>query len=153
MGTSRALVMRHLHTDEQVLANYWRNGRYDSGACSAINHFLRDWRTEDVTKIDLNTIDIIHRVCQRVGIPTLEPVEIICGYRSPKTNAMLRRNSSGVAKNSYHLTGQAIDFRLPRLSLQETYQNAVALQAGGVGLYSGSDFVHVDTGPVRNWGI
>jgi len=150
MSSAKALSMKHLHTDETIIATYWRNGRYDRGAWRDLNHFLRDWRTDDVVRIDLKTMDIIHNVCERIG--TMGPVEIICGYRSPQTNAMLRGTSGGVAKKSYHLKGQAIDFRLPRQSLRQTYRAALDVKAGGVGIYTRSQFIHVDTGPVRTWG-
>jgi uncharacterized protein YcbK (DUF882 family) len=150
VGRARGLVMNHLHTCESLSATYWRNGSYDKVACSELNHFLRDWRTNDVIGIDLRALDIIHSVCDRLGASG--GVEIISGYRSPKTNAMLRGKTGGVAKKSYHLKGQAIDFRLPGQRLPKTYQAARSLQAGGVGIYSKSQFIHIDTGPVRSWG-
>ncbi|MCA8929134.1 MAG: DUF882 domain-containing protein [Alphaproteobacteria bacterium] len=149
-GRARALAMKHLHTEESIVATYWRNGRYDRGAWAELNHFLRDWRTDAVKRIDLKTLDIIHGVCERMR--TMGPVEIIGGYRSPQTNAMLRHTSSGVAKKSYHMKGQAVDFHLPRQDIRETYRTALAMNSGGVGLYTHSKFVHVDTGPVRTWG-
>ena len=93
---------------------------------------------------------MVHRVCDRIGAP--KSVEILSGYRSPQTNAMLRKRSSGVAKKSYHLKGKALDFRLPNQDLRKTHRAALSLKAGGVGLYSRSQFIHVDSGPVRNWG-
>lgn len=150
ISRARGLKMKHLHTNETIRATYWRNGQYDKGAWREINHFLRDWRTEGVIQVDLATLDTIHAVCDRLGASGR--VEIFCGYRSAQTNRMLRRKSRGVARKSYHLTGEAIDFRLPDQSLRKTYRAAVALEKGGVGLYSRSDFIHVDTGPVRNWG-
>lgn len=147
---ARGLALKHLHTHETLRATYWRNGTYDKGAWRELNHFLRDWRTDDVIGIDLRSLDIIYAIYGRLGASG--GVEVICGYRSPKTNAMLRRNSGGVALKSYHLKGQAVDFRLPGQSLRKTYKAACSLQAGGVGIYSKSQFVHVDTGPVRSWG-
>lgn len=147
---ARGLAMKNLHTNETIAAIYWRNGKYDKGAWKEINHFLRDWRTDDVVPIDLRTVDILHGICDRLGAS--RKVEILCGYRSPKTNAMLRRNSSGVAKKSLHLQGRAIDFRIPGHNLHKVHRAALALEAGGVGLYSRSNFIHIDTGPVRNWG-
>lgn len=150
VGRSRALAMIQLHTNEKIAATYWRNGRYDRGAWRELNYFLRDWRTDDVTRIDLKALDIIHEVCERTGAKGM--VEIISGYRSPKTNAMLRQASTGVAKKSYHMKGQAVDFRVPRQDTRRTYRAALAVKGGGVGLYTRSRFVHVDTGPVRTWG-
>lgn len=142
--------MKNLHTHETIAATYWRNGLYDKGAWAEINHFLRDWRTDDIVRMDLRVLDTIHDICDRIGCS--RQVEILCGYRSPKTNAMLRQNSSGVARKSYHLKGEAIDFRIPGQNLRKVHRAALAMEAGGVGLYSRSNFIHVDTGPVRNWG-
>ncbi len=147
---ARGLTMKHLHTNETISATYWRNGKYDLGAWKELNQFLRDWRTDGVVSIDLRTLDMVHRVCDRIGAP--KSVEILSGYRSPQTNAMLRKRSSGVAKKSYHLKGKALDFRLPNQDLRKTHRAALSLKAGGVGLYSRSQFIHVDSGPVRNWG-
>ena len=135
---ARGLTMKHLHTNETISATYWRNGKYDLGAWKELNQFLRDWRTDGVVSIDLRTLDMVHRVCDRIG--------------APKSNAMLRKRSSGVAKKSYHLKGKALDFRLPNQDLRKTHRAALSLKAGGVGLYSRSQFIHVDSGPVRNWG-
>ena len=142
--------MKHLHTDETISATYWRNGKYDLGAWTELNQFLRDWRTDDVIHIDMRTLDMIHRVCDKIGAP--KSAEIFCGYRSAKTNRMLRSKASGVAKKSFHLVGQAIDFRLPNQSLRKTHRAALSLKAGGVGLYPRSSFIHIDSGPVRDWG-
>jgi uncharacterized protein YcbK (DUF882 family) len=147
---ARGLTMKHLHTQETISATYWRNGKYDLGAWKELNQFLRDWRTDGVVAIDLRTLDTIHRICEKMGAP--KSVEIICGYRSPKTNAMLRSKSSGVAKKSYHVIGKAVDFRLPNQGLRATHRAAVSLKTGGIGLYSRSRFIHVDSGPVRSWG-
>jgi len=149
-GRARHLAMYHVHTREKLAATYWRDGRYDLSAWLAINEFLRDWRTGQVHEIDPAVLDILQRVCRRLD--TTERVEILCGYRSPKTNAMLRRRSSGVAKKSFHLNGKAIDFRLTDRPLRTTYRAVLADQKGGVGLYSRSAFIHIDTGSVRTWG-
>ncbi len=147
---ARGLAMRHLHTHETIAATYWRNGKYDKGAWKELNHFLRDWRTDDMVRIDLGTLDIIHDICDKLGANG--KAEILSGYRSPKTNAMLRQNSGGVAKKSYHLKGQAVDFRIPGQNLHKVHRAALSLKSGGVGLYTRSNFIHIDTGPVRNWG-
>ena len=142
--------MSHIHTHETIAATYWRNGKYDKGAFRELNYFLRDWRTDDIMPIDPQALDFVHGICDRLGVE--RKVQILCGYRSPKTNAMLRQNSSGVAKKSLHLQGRAIDFRVPGQNLHKVHRAALAMQAGGVGLYTRSDFIHVDTGAVRNWG-
>ena len=147
---ARGLSMKHLHTHETISATYWRNGSYDKGAWRELNHFLRDWRTEGVVSIDLRTLDMIHKICDRLNAPP--KVEILCGYRSAQTNLMLRKKSYGVAKKSFHLKGQAIDFQMPDQDLGKVHQAALSLKAGGVGLYSRSRFIHIDSGPVRNWG-
>jgi uncharacterized protein YcbK (DUF882 family) len=147
---ARGLWLHHLHTEEALPVTYWRNGRYDKGAMREIDEFMRDWRTGGIYHMDPRNLDTLHRACQRLGASG--KVEIFCGYRSPETNAKLRRASSGVAKRSYHLVGQAIDFRLPDRSLRDTRRALLAYQTGGVGMYSRSDFIHIDTGPVRSWG-
>ena len=129
---------------------YWIEGDYVRDAVKEINHFMRDWRTNDVTGIDLRTIDIM--AAAHNLLDTSEPYMLLSGYRSPKTNAMLRSKSSGVARNSLHMKGQAADLRLGSRSVSQMARAAAACRAGGVGRYSRSDFVHMDCGPVRSWG-
>jgi uncharacterized protein YcbK (DUF882 family) len=150
MGNGRALSMINAHTGEAIKATYWRNGQFDRGAWIEINEFLRDWRTGEIRSIDLNAVDILYRITSRIR--HFGPIEVLSGYRSPKTNAMLRAESSGVAKNSYHIKGMAIDFSLPGQKLSSTYRTARSIGAGGVGIYSKSQFIHIDTGPARSWG-
>ncbi|MEQ8965685.1 MAG: DUF882 domain-containing protein [Azospirillaceae bacterium] len=145
----RTLKLHNLNTTERLTVEYWVDGWYDPDALAALDRFLRDWRTGEVKEIDPNLLDLVyllHRRCAPGG-----EVQVVCGYRSPKTNAMLRRQSSGVARNSYHLRGQAMDFRIEGADLHGVRQEAVAAKVGGVGYYPRSDFVHVDTGPVRTW--
>lgn len=137
-------------TGEKIDTIYWIEGEYIKDAVKEINLFMRDWRTNDVHKIDLRTIDVMaaaHNLME-----TREPYLLLSGYRSPKTNAMLRSRSRGVAKNSRHMVGQAADLRLSSRSVNQMYRAAVACRGGGVGRYSGSNFVHMDCGPVRSWG-
>ena len=136
-------------TGESLDTVYWIEGEYIKEALKEINHFMRDWRTNQVINIDPRTIDIAtasHRL-----MDVSEPYMMLSGYRSPKTNAALRAKSRGVAKNSLHMRGQAADLRLKSRSVGQIYQAATACHAGGVGRYSRSNFVHMDCGQVRTW--
>jgi uncharacterized protein YcbK (DUF882 family) len=146
----RTLHLVNLHTDERFTANYWRNGRYDQGALAEVNHFLRDFRTGDTHRIEPKLLDLVYDVHRRLRANN-RPFEIISGYRSPATNAMLHESTSGVASQSLHMEGRAIDLRLPGVKLSKIRDTAKALKGGGVGYYPASQFVHVDTGRVRYW--
>jgi uncharacterized protein YcbK (DUF882 family) len=150
-GDTRTLAMHHMHTGEDITITYKRNGRYDDAALQKLNQFLRDWRKEESTRMDPHLLDLIWEVYQEVGAK--EPIQIVCGYRSPATNAMLRRRSNGVARFSQHTLGKAIDFYIPGVSLEQLRYAGLRMQRGGVGFYptSGSPFVHLDTGSVRHW--
>ena len=150
-GDTRTLAMHHMHTGEDITITYKVNGRYDEAALQKLNHFLRDWRREEATKMDPQLLDLIWEVYQEVGAK--EPIQIVCGYRSPATNAMLRRRSRGVAQFSQHMLGKAIDFYIPGVPLEQLRYAGLRMQRGGVGFYptSGSPFVHLDTGSVRHW--
>lgn len=147
--SSRALSFYHLHTGETLKADYWVDGQPVPGALAEIDRLLRDFRTSEVRPIDVRLLDLLHRVQTRLG--TNEPFHIISGYRSPATNAKLAHGSSGVARRSLHVEGQAIDVRMPGRSLRDLHAVAVAQKAGGVGMYPRSDFVHMDVGRVRYW--
>ena len=121
-----------------------------SGALKEVNHFMRDWRTDQAIKIDTRTIDIMAAAHGLMDVR--EPYLMLSGYRSPKTNAMLRSRSRGVAKNSLHMKGQAADLRLSSRSVNQMFKAAVACNGGGVGKYSGSNFVHMYCGVIRSWG-
>ncbi len=129
---------------------YWVDGDYIKDAVREVYHFMRDWRTNDVKAIDLRTVDIM--AAAHNLLDASDPYMLLSGYRSPKTNAMLRARSSGVAKNSLHMKGQAADLRLQSRSVSQMARAAAACRAGGVGKYSRSNFVHMDCGPVRSWG-
>jgi uncharacterized protein YcbK (DUF882 family) len=144
------ISFRHQHTGEGFSGTYRVGGKYLPEAFERINMVLRDFRTGDIFPIDPRTIDILYMIRKKAG-RTNSPYEILSGYRSPKTNAMLSRVSTGVAKNSLHLTGQAIDMRIPTYSTRGIRDIARGLRAGGVGYYPDSNFVHVDTGKVRHW--
>jgi uncharacterized protein YcbK (DUF882 family) len=148
-AAARQLEFYHLHTGESLRAVYWEGGRYLEHGLAEIDHVLRDFRTGEVRAIDPELLDLVHRV--RLALECDQPVHVISGYRSPETNAMLARRSSGVAKNSYHVKGMAIDLRLPGRDLKDLHVAALTLEGGGVGYYPKSDFVHMDTGPVRSW--
>jgi uncharacterized protein YcbK (DUF882 family) len=145
----RQLAFYNLHTGESLSAVYWEGGRYLKDGLAEIDYVLRDFRTGDVLGIDPELLNLVHRL--RRTMDDEEPVHVISGYRSPATNAMLARRSKGVSKNSYHVKGMAIDLRLPKRRLADLRAAALALGGGGVGYYPKSDFVHVDTGPVRAW--
>lgn len=141
--------LHNAHTEETYKGVYRIGNRYLPDAFEKINHFMRDFRTGDLHSMDPRVIDILASLQVRSG--QRKPIEIISGYRSPQTNAMLRRASTGVAKNSYHMKGRAVDLRIPGYSTAKIRKIALDLSVGGVGYYPGSDFVHVDTGDVRSW--
>jgi uncharacterized protein YcbK (DUF882 family) len=150
-GDTRSISMHHLHTGEDITITYKRDGRYDEGALEKLNWFLRDWRRGEQTKMDPHLIDLVWEVQREAS--TQEPIQVVCGYRSPQTNAMLRRSSHGVARFSQHMLGHAMDFYIPGIPLEHLREIGLRLQRGGVGFYpeSGSPFVHMDTGEVRMW--
>ncbi|MBO9472394.1 DUF882 domain-containing protein [Shimia sp. R10_1] len=149
-GDIRRIRMYSGRTGERIDTIYWVEGKYIKEAVNEINAFMRDWRTNDVIGIDTRTIDIMAAAHNLMD--TSDPYMLLSGYRSPKTNAMLRSRSRGVAKNSLHMKGQAADLRLSSRSVSQMARAAAACRAGGVGRYSGSNFVHMDCGPVRTWG-
>lgn len=150
---TRTLSFHHTHSGEDLTVTFKRNGRYDSDALKKLNHFLRDWRSQDSTTMNPHLFDILWEVYRDVD--GKQPIQIISAYRSPKTNAMLRRRSahSGVARFSQHMLGHAMDFFIPGVPLEKIRFAGLRLQRGGVGFYpsSGSPFVHLDTGSVRHW--
>ena len=148
-GDERRLSFRNLHTGERLEALYWSRGRYLPDALADIDHLLRDFRTGEVKEIDPKLLDLLVAARRRVG--SRERFEVISGYRSPKTNAMLHRDGRGVARKSLHTLGQAIDVRLPDRRLADLRQAGLDLRAGGVGYYPKPGFVHLDTGRVRFW--
>jgi len=148
-GDTRSLSFRHTHTNEKLTITYKVNGRYDDEALKKLNHVLRDWREDQTISMDPHLLDLIWDVYREVE--ATEPIAIVCGYRSPGTNAMLRRRSSGVAKFSQHMLGKAMDFYIPGVSLEKLREAGLRASRGGVGFYPSSNFVHLDTGSVRHW--
>ncbi len=150
-GDTRAIAMHHVHTGEDITITYKRDGRYDAAALAKLNWFLRDWRRGEETSMDPRLIDLVWEV-QREARST-EPIQVVCGYRSPQTNAMLRHRSEGVARFSQHMLGRAMDFYVPGIPLEQLREIGLRLQRGGVGFYpeSGSPFVHMDVAGVRMW--
>jgi len=151
LNETRTLSFHHTHSDENLTVTFKRDGRYDEEALKKINYFLRDWRSQDQTTMDRHLFDILWEVYRDVD--GKKPIQIISAYRSPATNSMLRRRSSGVARFSQHMLGHAMDFYIPEIPLEQIRAAGLRLQRGGVGFYptSGSPFVHLDTGSVRHW--
>jgi uncharacterized protein YcbK (DUF882 family) len=151
LNETRTLSFHHTHSQEDLTVTFKRDGRYDEEALKQLNHFLRDWRTQDETTMDRHLFDILWEVYRDVD--GKKPIQIISSYRSPATNAMLRRRSSGVARFSQHMLGHAMDMFIPDVPLEQIRFAGLRLQRGGVGFYptSGSPFVHLDTGSIRHW--
>lgn len=146
----RKVRLKNLHTGEDLKATYWADGKYISETMRDLAYFLRDFRTGDKHRIDAGLMDILHDIHLRTG--SRQEFHIISGYRSPKTNNMLRSRSHGVAKRSLHMLGKAIDIRLPGTDLRNLRKVALSMRAGGVGYYPQANFLHVDTGRFRTWG-
>jgi uncharacterized protein YcbK (DUF882 family) len=146
----RTLCLRHLHTDERLQVTYRIGDHYQRDALNQLNRFLRDFRTGEVMVMDPRLFDLLYDLQYRAGHPQSE-FEIFSAYRSPRTNAMLRRTSGGVARRSLHMSGKALDIRLNGCSNRTIRDSAIAMHRGGVGYYPRSSFVHLDTGPVRTW--
>lgn len=149
-GDIRKVSMHSGRTGESVEMIYWIEGKYIKESLKEINHFMRDWREDSSVRMDQRNIDIIaasHRL-----LDTTEPFQMLSGYRSPRTNAMLRNRSRGVAKNSLHMQGMAADLRLNSRSVSQVARAGLACNSGGVGRYSRSNFVHMDCGVIRTWG-
>ena len=145
----RSLSFYETHTGESLKTIYCINGEYQPGALADINHILRDFRTGEVKLIDTRLLDLLHAI--KLKLDTNKPFHVISGYRSAKTNALLHKRNKGVAKNSLHIYGKAIDLRLPGCTLCHLRRMAIDLRGGGVGYYPRPDFVHLDVGRVRYW--
>ncbi|MCB2009908.1 MAG: DUF882 domain-containing protein [Geminicoccaceae bacterium] len=146
---TRGVALVQPNTDERLDATYMRDGRADDGALAEINHLMRDWHTGDVIEIDQGLIDLLCTLQHYVGDG--RPIEVFSAYRTKKTNDWLRRHGRATAKHSLHIEGMAVDMHIPGVRLRTVRDAARALNAGGVGYYPRSGFVHIDTGPVRYW--
>nr|WP_024967633.1 YcbK family protein [Pantoea sp. IMH] len=145
----RILTLNNLHTGEKLKTEFFDGKRYDKAELSRLNHFFRDYRANKITQIDPHLFDQLSLLQALLG--TRKPVQLISGYRCLATNNALRSRSRGVAKHSYHTLGQAMDFHIEGIALSHVRKAALSLRAGGVGYYPRSNFVHIDTGPVRSW--
>lgn len=148
-GDIRKVKLRSSRTGEAVDTVYWVEGHYIPEALSEISWFMRDWRENEIIQYDNRNVDILAATLRLLD--TDEPYLVISGYRSAATNALLRRRNRGVARNSYHVKGMAADLRLRSRSISQMAKAAVACNAGGVGKYRRSNFVHMDSGPIRTW--
>lgn len=149
LAATRSLSFYNTHTGERLVIEYFAGGEYVADALKEVNWFLRDFRTGGVHDIDPGVLDILTKVHDLTGAS--RPFDVISGYRSPETNAMLRRRSRQVASGSLHQAGKAIDVRLPGVPLTTVRDAGLSLGLGGVGYYQRSNFVHLDTGRVRRW--
>ncbi|MDO8352278.1 MAG: DUF882 domain-containing protein [Aestuariivirga sp.] len=153
-GETRTLSLYHVHTKESITVTYMVKGRYVPSAMKKINYLMRDWRRNEVVTIDPKTIDLIWELHADLG--SRAPIHIVCGYRSPKTNAFLKRVGRNVAKKSQHMVGRAIDLYFPDVATKKIRNSALVRKIGGVGYYRSSGgptgFVHLDSGNVRHWG-
>jgi len=145
----RSLCLYNAHSGEELETTYWAKGEYLPEALNDVNQIMRDHRTGEIESIDVRLLDLLHAM--GLVLDPQEPYHIISGYRSPKTNALLRRHSKGVASKSLHMCGRAVDIHLPGCELSLLRRVALDLRAGGVGYYPGPNFVHVDVGRVRCW--
>ena len=148
-SADRLLSFLHTHTGQSITVTYYRDGAYVPEALEELNRFLFDFRTGDVVDMDPTLFDILHSLQKATG--STGAFEVISAYRSPETNEMLRRRSSGVAKRSQHLLGKAIDVRLTDVDTHTLRDVALSMKLGGVGYYPRSNFIHLDTGRVRRW--
>lgn len=149
-GDIRRIRMYSGRTGESLNTIYWIDGKYIDEALREINYFMRDWRSGEAARIDTRAVDIM--AASHNLLEVSEPYMLLSGYRTAQTNAMLRSRSRRVARNSLHIQGQAADLRLSSRSVGQMAGAASAIGAGGVGKYSRSNFVHMDSGPVRIWG-
>ena len=148
-GTARRLSFYHTHTGEKLDVVYHDGRAYQPDALRELDHLLRDFRSDEVTRMDPALLDFLHASRERLG--GTGTYEIISAYRSPRTNEMLRKKGGGVARRSQHVLGKAIDVRLTDADTGDLRQVGIDLSRGGVGYYARSDFVHLDTGRVRRW--
>jgi uncharacterized protein YcbK (DUF882 family) len=145
----RSVSLYNVHTGEWLRTVYWADGHYIREAVRDINWILRDHHSDEIRAMDAGVLDLLGNLRERLD--TNDPFLVVCGYRSPTTNMRMYLNHEGVAKNSYHIKGMAVDLRSERRNLSEIRDAALSLRCGGVGYYPHGDFIHVDCGPVRRW--
>ena len=145
----KSLSLYNQHTGEQIKNIYWAEGHYVPEVLQQFNTLLRDHRANEITEIDPKLLDLLFTIGKKLEIR--EPFHIVSAYRSPTTNARLRKRRQGVSKHSFHMYGKAVDLYVPGYKLSSVRRAALALRGGGVGYYPRSKFVHLDTGPVRSW--
>ncbi len=145
----RSLSLYNVHTGEKNNVVYWSEGKYVGSGLNEINWILRDFRTSEIKAIDPRLLNILYLLTRT--LETEKPVLVLSAFRSKKTNDMLRKTTEGVAKRSFHMAGKAIDIRIPRVETSDIQRAALRLSGGGVGYYPRSNFVHLDSGPVRTW--
>jgi uncharacterized protein YcbK (DUF882 family) len=150
VSQNHRLLLYNTHTGERIELVYRRGDQYIPGALAKLDYFLRDHRTGDVHRFDPRLYDILSDLTLAIGHPGGE-IDIVCGYRTSSTNESLRAHTTGVAKNSLHIRAEAIDLRMPGVDTLKLRKAALALRRGGVGYYPHSDFIHIDTGRVRQW--
>jgi len=150
-GETRTINLYHTHTHEQISATYLVNGQYDQTVLKQLNWFLRDWRRDEPTNMDPRLFDVVWEAYRHAGAS--ETIQVVSAYRSPETNAMLRRRSRAVAKYSQHMLGKAMDTTMPGMPMSRIREIGMRMQRGGVGYYptAGAPFVHLDVGSVRSW--
>jgi uncharacterized protein YcbK (DUF882 family) len=149
LTSPRTLSMTNVNSGESINVTYWSDGTYHREALDQLNHFLRDVKTNEQTEMDPHVLDVLWHTMQLTGFHGT--VEVLSAYRSPETNAWLASVSRGVAQDSQHMNGNAMDIRFPGVPVYKIRQAARSLQMGGVGFYPRSGFVHLDTGPIRYW--
>ncbi len=149
LPVDRSIKLYNAHTGEYLNATYWAKDHFVKDELKKINYLLRDHRTGEVREMDLKLLDLLYSI--QLIRDTDKHIKVFSGYRSPKTNSRLRKNSEGIAKNSFHLKAQAIDINLPGTELKNLKKLATFLRRGGVGYYPRSGFMHIDTGPIRYW--
>ena len=145
----KSLSLYNPHTKDSFSGVYWHNGKYVNDALKNINHIMRDFRAQDIKQIDTHLLDLLYAITVR--LKPEKPFHVISGYRSPETNAKLRKRGKGAAKNSYHIQGKAVDIRLPGYRTSVLRKTAYKMKRGGVGYYPNQKFVHIDVGPIRYW--
>ncbi|WP_150048231.1 MULTISPECIES: YcbK family protein [Methylomonas] len=151
LDSHRSLAIQNPHTGDRLNVTYFERGRYLNDALGEISVLLRDYRTGDIHPVDPQLLDQLHDLKQILDLS--RPFNVVCGYRSPLTNAKLHAEHTGVANNSFHMYGRAVDIRIERFDLRRIHNAAIAMHRGGVGYYPESNFIHLDTGTFRTWSL